>query len=71
MAEPYLDIQSAKGASRLPITDKPITIGRHPTNLIVLPDGMASRYHCVIEKAAEQASAHQKLTPRIDKSAMV
>ena len=33
-------LESADGAAReLPIADKPITIGRHPTNMIVLPDG--------------------------------
>jgi general secretion pathway protein E len=52
MPEPFVQIQAADGAVReLPITDKPITVGRHPTNLVVLPDGMASRYHCVIEKS--------------------
>ncbi|MEO6435051.1 MAG: ATPase, T2SS/T4P/T4SS family [Tepidisphaeraceae bacterium] len=50
MADPYLDIHSANGDRQLPITEKSITVGRHPTNLIVLQDGMASRYHCVIEK---------------------
>src|SRR5688572_25612562 len=53
MPESYLAIQTATGASQLPLTDKPITVGRHPTNLVVLSDGMASRYHCVIEKGPE------------------
>jgi general secretion pathway protein E len=53
MSEPYLQIESADGARELPITDKPITVGRHSSNMIVLQDGMASRYHCVIEKAPD------------------
>ncbi|HYO08091.1 MAG TPA: ATPase, T2SS/T4P/T4SS family [Tepidisphaeraceae bacterium] len=53
MAQPYLAIQTADGAREVPITDKPITVGRHPTNMVVLTDGMASRYHCVIEKGQE------------------
>ena len=53
MADPYLEIRTADSTRDLPITDKPITIGRHPTNMVVLPDGMASRYHCVIEKAQD------------------
>ena len=53
MSDPYLDIQSSDGARKLPITDKPITIGRHPTNVVCLPDGMASRYHAVIEKGQD------------------
>src|SRR5689334_14200926 len=53
MSEPYLHIESGDGARELPISDKPITIGRHSSNMIVLQDGMASRYHCVIEKSPE------------------
>src|SRR5215204_4576040 len=53
MPDPYLDIQSSDGSRQLPITDKPITVGRHPTNMVVLADGMASRYHCVIEKSPD------------------
>src|SRR4051794_20872490 len=50
MPQPYLEIQAADGTREVPITEKPITVGRHSTNVIVLPDGMASRYHCIIEK---------------------
>src|SRR5687768_625057 len=53
MSDSYLDIQSSDGSRKLPITDKPITVGRHPTNMVVLADGMASRYHCVIEKGSD------------------
>src|SRR5688572_24383570 len=53
-SQPFLLIESSDGAAReLPITDKPITVGRHSANLIVLTDGMASRYHCVIEKGQD------------------
>jgi general secretion pathway protein E len=53
MAEPYLEIQTPEGSRQLPISDKPITVGRHPTNAVVFTDGMASRYHCVIEKGQD------------------
>src|SRR5438034_11451418 len=53
MAEPFLQIESPDGEKQIPITDKPITVGRHATNLIVLADGMTSRYHCVIEKTSD------------------
>src|SRR5438094_493150 len=53
MPEPYLQIETPEGAKELPITDKPITVGRHSSNMVVLTDGMASRYHCVIEKAPD------------------
>src|SRR5688572_4667300 len=53
MPQPYLQIQTAEGARELPITDKPVTVGRHSANTIVLTDGMASRYHCVIEQTPD------------------
>src|SRR3954451_20003057 len=53
MAEPFLEIVSPDGTKQLPITDKPITVGRHTTNMVVLADGMTSRYHCVIELTPE------------------
>jgi general secretion pathway protein E len=53
MADPYLKIETPEGSKELPITEKPITVGRHPTNMVVLTDGMASRYHCVIEQGHE------------------
>jgi general secretion pathway protein E len=31
----------------------PVTIGRHATNVLAITDGMASRFHCVIEKVPE------------------
>jgi len=35
----------------LPITRDPITIGRHPDNVIRIRDERASRFHCVVEVA--------------------
>ncbi|HEX8521262.1 MAG TPA: ATPase, T2SS/T4P/T4SS family [Tepidisphaeraceae bacterium] len=52
MAQPYLEVSGADGTRQVPINDQPITIGRHATNLVVLADQRASRYHCVIEKAS-------------------
>src|SRR4051794_33172478 len=48
----YIQIQTPEGSRDMPVTDKPITIGRHGSNMVVLSDGMASRYHCVIEMSA-------------------
>src|SRR4051812_27198378 len=53
MPEPFIEIASPDGTKQVPITDKPITVGRHPTNMVVLADGMTSRYHCVIELTPE------------------
>src|SRR4051812_42270655 len=53
MPDPYIEIHTGDTHKDLPITEKPITIGRHPTNMVVLADGMASRYHCVIEKGQQ------------------
>lgn len=53
MPDPYLKIQTAEGERDVPLTDKPVTVGRHASNVVVLTDGMASRYHCVIEKGVD------------------
>ncbi|HEV2296381.1 MAG TPA: ATPase, T2SS/T4P/T4SS family [Tepidisphaeraceae bacterium] len=53
MTEPYIEIQNTEGRRNVPVNDQPITIGRHASNVIVLAEGNASRYHCVIEKAPE------------------
>lgn len=53
MPAPYIEIQNAEGKRTVPVNDQPITIGRHSSNVIVLAEGNASRYHCVIEKAPE------------------
>ena len=38
---------------RVALRDRPVQIGRHPSNDIVLKDDLASRYHCVIEPVPE------------------
>src|SRR5262245_20532418 len=54
MPDPFLDIQSPNAKpKRIPLGPQPITIGRHSTNVFVLMDDLASRFHCVIEKVAE------------------
>ena len=35
------------------LRDRPVAIGRHPDNDIVIRDDLASRFHCVIEPAGE------------------
>lgn len=52
MGTPYLDIKTAAGRRQLVVRDnEALTIGRHTDNKLVLEDTMASRFHCVIEKA--------------------
>jgi type II secretory ATPase GspE/PulE/Tfp pilus assembly ATPase PilB-like protein len=52
MGNPYLEIKTAAGRRQLVVRDdEPLTIGRHVDNKLVLDDTMASRFHCVIEKA--------------------
>ena len=53
MPEPYLEIANADGRRQVPVTDKPVTVGRHSSNLVVVMDGQASRYHCVIERTSD------------------
>jgi general secretion pathway protein E len=53
MPDPHLDIQGPDGHRQLPLTDQPVTVGRHKANTIVLGDDRASRYHCVFEKIPE------------------
>jgi general secretion pathway protein E len=46
----HLEIRTPEGTTRkLRLADRPVRIGRHPGNTIVLKDEEASRYHCVIE----------------------
>jgi len=49
----YLELRSATHRQRIPLQDQPVTIGRHPTNVLALQDARLSRYHCVIEPAGE------------------
>jgi type II secretory ATPase GspE/PulE/Tfp pilus assembly ATPase PilB-like protein len=50
---PYIEINTAAGAKQLILGREPISIGRHTENKLVLADNMASRFHCVIEKAPD------------------
>jgi general secretion pathway protein E len=53
MQNAYLEIKDPKGDRQVPLDSGPLTIGRNFTNLLVIDEPMASRFHCVIEKAAE------------------
>jgi general secretion pathway protein E len=46
----YLEVKDAKGQRRVPLDDGPLTIGRNFTNLLVIEDSQAGRFHCVVEK---------------------
>lgn len=54
MNGPYLEIQTSQGMSQTPVGAKPLTIGRHTDNDVVLADPKASRYHAVIERAGSR-----------------
>src|SRR5262249_15446525 len=41
------------GRSRVPFGTGPVTIGRNFTNLLVIEEAMASRFHCVIDRTDE------------------
>jgi general secretion pathway protein E len=49
----YLDVKDSKGQRRVPLDEGPLTIGRNFTNLLVIEDTQAGRFHCVVEKGAE------------------
>src|ERR1700722_16445238 len=53
MAGSYIEIQNEQGPQQVPLGQQPLTIGRHSTNVLVVNDGQASRFHCVIEKCSE------------------
>jgi general secretion pathway protein E len=46
----YLEVHTPDGRRKVPIGDKPVTIGRHPENTVVISDPASSRRHCIIEK---------------------
>lgn len=50
---PYLEIKLPQGKKRITLGEKTLTIGRHPDNVLVLPDELTSRHHCVIERWRE------------------
>lgn len=47
---PYLEIKDTRGVRKVPLPAGPLTIGRNFTNLLVLEEPLASRFHCVIER---------------------
>ncbi|CAN5542913.1 hypothetical protein BH10PLA1_BH10PLA1_14570 [soil metagenome] len=49
MEIPELEISEGTSRRRVPIGKKPITIGRHEDNQLIISDNRASRYHCVVE----------------------
>jgi len=53
MDNAYLEIKEQKGARQIPLDSGPLTIGRNFTNLLVIEEPLASRFHCVIEKNSD------------------
>ncbi len=53
MSTPYLEIDVDGEGRRLNFDGRPITIGRHPDNVVPIDDDRASRFHCVIELGEE------------------
>ena len=47
---PFLEVKSGGRLRRVPLPAGPLTIGRNITNLLVIDEVMASRFHCVIDK---------------------
>jgi type II secretory ATPase GspE/PulE/Tfp pilus assembly ATPase PilB-like protein len=52
MPNAHLEIQTAEGRRRVPVGNGPVSIGRHPENVVVISDPVSSRRHCVIEPTA-------------------
>jgi general secretion pathway protein E len=53
MDNAYLEIKEQKGARQVPLDSGPLTVGRNFTNLLVIEEPQASRFHCVIEKSSD------------------
>jgi general secretion pathway protein E len=53
MAAPHLIISSPAGRKDVALDGGPLTVGRNFTNLLVLDEPMASRFHCVIEQVKD------------------
>ncbi len=51
MDQPFLAFKSEAGPQKVPVGDKPVTIGRHADNVVVLNDVQASRFHAVIGRS--------------------
>jgi general secretion pathway protein E len=50
---PYLEVKDARGVRTVAVTGAPISIGRNITNMLVLDEPLASRFHSVIEKTRD------------------
>lgn len=50
---PYLEFETPRGKRRLELEKDPVTIGRHPENLLQLSDTALSRRHCVVQLTGE------------------
>ena len=46
---PHLEFHTPRGPFRHEITSGTVTIGRHPTNSVIVRDERSSRFHCLIE----------------------
>jgi type II secretory ATPase GspE/PulE/Tfp pilus assembly ATPase PilB-like protein len=53
MAAAYLEVKDSQGVRRVELEDGPLTVGRNFTNLLVLEDIHAGRFHCVFEKGPQ------------------
>ena len=53
MDAPFIDLKTPRVQKQVPVGAGPITVGRNFTNLLVVDDDQASRFHCVIEKVPE------------------
>ncbi len=51
MNQPHLEIRTPQGTRLFPLEARPVTIGRHRENMLVLDEPRASRFHCIIWKA--------------------
>lgn len=49
MPSPRFDITSNGATRTVPLGPTPLSVGRHGSNTIVIDDGAASRFHCVLE----------------------
>jgi len=49
----YIQVTSPAGQKRVTLDGGPLTIGRNFTNLVVVDEVRASRFHCVIEESKE------------------
>lgn len=52
-AKAYIEVTANGASRRYALSGKPITIGRHPQNALVITDEQASRKHCVIERTTD------------------